>query len=294
VTGPELDRLFATAVNASRRVHRATSFAAATRSVAGAAMDHLVRLGGGSLHGRRLLVVGAGEVAVVVVDHAVAAGAEVTVANRTLRRAQRLRDAGARVVDLAELDAWLGAVDVAVFATAAPHPLVDARTLRRVSTEPGLLLVDLSMPRNVSPDCRAVPGVEVLDLHDLEEVAARGPASVVRDVDTAERLVGEEADRYARWLATRTAAVHVRRLREDADAAARDEARRIRGRVPPELQGLVEQALLRTAHRLAHGATALMLEAAVDGDTGLVDRLAVVFAEPDLAPAAPEELAQTG
>ena len=63
------------------------------------------------------------------------------------------------------------------------------------------------------------------------------------------------------------------------EAVTADEARRIRGRVPPELQDLVEEALQRTAHRLAHGATTLMLEAAADGEADLVDRLAGVFAE---------------
>jgi glutamyl-tRNA reductase len=285
VSGPELDRLMASAVSASRRVHRATSLATAGRSVAGAAVDALLSARGGDLTGCRLLVVGAGEVATVAVTRAVAAGAEVTVANRTLRRAERLRDAGARVVDLAALGSSLATADAVLLATAAPHPLVDAASLRAVrgaGARP-VLLVDLSMPRNVDPSVRELDGVELLDLQDLARVASSAPADLVSDVGTAERLVADEVARYLRWLGTRVAGAPIRRLREDADAVAREEARRVAGRLPPELRSVLEDAVLRTAHRLAHGPTTALLAAAQQGDRDLVALLSTVFHDPDAA-----------
>jgi glutamyl-tRNA reductase len=286
VAGPELNRLLAAAVSASRRVHRETSFAAAGRSVAGAAVDAVLARRGTDLSGFRLLVVGAGQVATVVVERAVRAGAEVTVANRTLRRAERLRAAGAQVVDLAEVDGLLRTVDAAIVATAAPHHLVDAASVRGPRARP-LLLLDLCLPRNVDPAVREVEDVELVDLHDLGQAAAAGPGSLVSDLDTAERLVREEAARYLRWLQTRTAAHQVRRLRADADAVARDEARRLAGRLPQDVQAVLEEALLRTARRLAHGPTVTLLSAAENGDDHLVTLLSGLFegARSDLAAA---------
>jgi glutamyl-tRNA reductase len=273
-------------------VHRDTSFAAAGRSVAGAAVDALLERRGDDLTGVRLLVVGAGQVATVVVDRAVRAGAEVTVANRTLRRAERLRRAGARVVDLAEVDALLRTVDAAILATAAPHHLVDAASVRGPRARP-LLLIDLCMPRNVDPAVRQVDGVELVDLHDLGQAAASGPGSLVSDIDTAERLVREEAARYLRWLQTRTAADRVRRLRADADAVAREEARRVAGRLPLDIQAVVEEALVRTARRLAHGPTVTLLTAAENGDDRLVALLSGLFDGADVPPGGSSALTET-
>ncbi len=121
-----LDRLLDTAVSAARRAHRCTGVAATSRSVAAAAVDVVA----GDLPGRRLLLVGAGQVAATVVARGVALGAQVTVCNRTRRHADRFAAAGATVVDLAELPAVLATTDVAFLATAAPHPLVDAELLR--------------------------------------------------------------------------------------------------------------------------------------------------------------------
>ena len=285
LASPELDRLLATAVSASRRIHRETSLADAGCSVAATAVDVAATRLGGGLAGCRLLVVGAGEVATVAIRRAVALGADVTVANRTLRRAERLQKAGARVVDLGEMDAELAHADLAILATAAPHPLVDAESVRSARGEaaPPLLLVDLSVPRNVDPSAREVEGVDVLDLDDLRRLAPPGAGGLASEVDLAERVVDQETARYLRWLATRSAAAAIRRLRADADAVAFEEARRAAGQLPADVQAIVEGAVVRTAHRLAHGATTRLLQAAEQGDDDLVAALSAVFGRSDTA-----------
>jgi len=75
----ELERLLDAAISASRKRQRRTSIPAATRSVAGVAVDAVTRSSGGTLAGKRLLVVGAGQVASVVVARAVELQAFVTV-----------------------------------------------------------------------------------------------------------------------------------------------------------------------------------------------------------------------
>ena len=133
-----LGRLMDAAIRASRKRHRETSLTAATRSVASVAVDAVTRAGGGSIAGQRLLVVGAGQVAAIVVARAAAQQAAVTVCNRTRRHADRLAAAGAAVADLGDLAACLAASDIAVLATGAPEPLVTAGLLRSVrSARPG-------------------------------------------------------------------------------------------------------------------------------------------------------------
>src|SRR5262245_32556584 len=67
----ELERLMDAAISASRKRQRRTSIQAATRSVAGVAMDAVTTSSGGTLTGKRLLVVGAGQVCSVAVARAV-------------------------------------------------------------------------------------------------------------------------------------------------------------------------------------------------------------------------------
>ncbi|NUO35594.1 MAG: glutamyl-tRNA reductase [Dermatophilaceae bacterium] len=225
----ELERLLAAAVAASRRAHRGSSLTDTGRSVATAAVDTVAAWNGGSLEGKRLLVVGAGSVAAAVVRRAAGLGARLTVCNRTRRHAELLARSGARVVDLAELPECLAASDVAVLATAAPRPLVDEDCLARAgraASEP-LLMLDLCVPRNVAPSVRGLPDVHVIDLADLRAGGAGAAETFEDDVARAEQAVEHELQRYLRWRSTRSAYHAV----PGVDAAA-DDAPGSGGRVP--------------------------------------------------------------
>lgn len=289
-----LGRLMDAAIRASRKRHRETSLTAATRSVASVAVDAVTRAGGGSIAGQRLLVVGAGPVAAIVVARAAAQRAAVTVCNRTRRHADRLAAAGAAVADLGDLAACLAASDIAVLATGAPEPLVTAGLLRSVrSARAGgarpLTLVDLSMPRNVDPAVRALPGVRLIDLADLRSAGLAGAGGLAHDLAAAEEIIEDELQRYLRWLAGRPAAAAVRRMRSGAEEAARQELDRAAGELPAEVRPAVQRLLLRTVHRLVHQPTLELRAAAEAGDGDLVRVLAGLFdqaltgGEPDAA-----------
>jgi glutamyl-tRNA reductase len=286
VGGLALERLLAAAVNASRRVHRSTSLGEGGRSVAAAAVQHAATVNGGHLQDRSVVVVGAGQVAAEVVDSATRLGAAVTVCNRTKRRADRFLAAGARIVDLGRLADALTEADVAVFGTAAPHRLLGAATVAGLRRDrPGdLLVVDLCVPRNVDPGVRTVPGVRLLDLTDLRAAGGHTSDLVTSDLARADRIVEEELERYLRWLAGRSAADSVRRLREEIDACISGEMDRVSRSLPEELRPLVADGVRRSVNRLAHGPTRRLLEAAEAGN----DELAVLLASIFSAPASPE------
>jgi glutamyl-tRNA reductase len=208
-----LDRLLDAAVSASRKTHRLAPIAVTSRSVASVAVDAVVRGNGGTLTGRRLLVVGAGSVAAVAVARAVDLGAIVTVCNRSRRSADRFVAAGAQVVDLADLAGCLATTDIAILATAAPHPLVDARLVRsaRPAGTGPLTLVDLSLPRNVDPSVRQLAWVRLIDLADLRAGGASDAGDLADDLAATEEIIEAELRRYRRWLESRSAAASLRR-----------------------------------------------------------------------------------
>ena len=295
--GLELERLLAAAVNTSRRVHRTVRFGAGGRSVAAATVRLAAAEHGGDLTGRRVLVVGAGQVAAEVAAHAARLGATVTVCNRTKRHADRFAAAGAAVVDLARLPDVLAEVDLAIFGTAAPHRLLDAaqagRAVRRAGPATSgreLWVVDLCVPRNVDPAVRSVPGLRLLDLDDLRTAGAStaGADTLTAEVAAADRIVTEELDRYHRWLSGRAATASLRQLRADVDAYAEAQARLATRGLPAELHPLVHDRVRRAVRRLAHAPTQRLLEAARAGDHELVEALAGVFSQASQTGALPE------
>jgi glutamyl-tRNA reductase len=236
--------------------------------------------------GQRLLVVGAGQVASVVVARAVEQQAVVTVCNRTRGHAHRFAAAGAAVVDLAGLAGCLAASDIAILATTAPHPLVDAEILRSAGAGP-LTLVDLSMPRNVDPAVRALPWVRLIDLADLRFEGTTDAGDLVHDLAATEEIIETELQRYLRWLAGMSAAAALHRMRSGAEGIAREELARVAGGLPPEIRSSMERVLLKTVHRLVHKPTLELRAAAAADDGDLVNVLAGLF---DATPPACGEL----
>jgi glutamyl-tRNA reductase len=275
----ELERLMDAAISASRKRQRRTSILAAARSVAGVAVDAVALSSGGAIAGQRLLVVGAGQVASVVVTRAVELQAVVTVCNRTRRRADRFDAAGAAVVDLADLAHCLATSDIAILATTAAHPLVDADMLQppRAAGAGPLTLVDLSMPRNVDPAVRALPWVRLIDLADLRRDGMIDVGDLVHDVAATEEIIETELRRYLRWLAGRSAAAALHRMRSGAEDIAREELARIASELPAEIRLSMERVLQRTVHRLMHKPTLELRGAAEAGDGDLVSLLAGLF-----------------
>jgi glutamyl-tRNA reductase len=274
-----LDRLFGAAVSAARQAHRRPGVATASRSVAALAVDTVAAARGGTLTGLRLLVVGAGQVAGVVVARGSALGAAVTVCNRTRRHADRFAAAGAAVVDLAALPGRLATTDVAILATAAPHPLVDAGLLRacRPAGAGRLTLVDLALPRNVEESVRGLPAVRLVDLADLRAGGAPAAGALTAEVAAVEAVIESGLARYRRWAAGRNAGPAVRRLRGAAEEVARQEIARAAGDVPAAARPALERAVLRTVQRLAHATTRELLAAAEAGDADLVTLLAGLY-----------------
>jgi glutamyl-tRNA reductase len=275
----ELERLLDAAVGASRKRQRRTSILTATRSVASVAVDAVATSNGGTLAGKRLLVVGAGQVASVVVARAAELRAVITVCNRTQRSAGRFAAAGATVVDFRDLTGCLATSDIAILATTAPQALIDAHILRsaRAAGTGSLILVDLSMPRNVDPAVRALPWVRLIDLADLRSDGVTDATDLAHDLSATEEIVESELRRYLRWLAGRSAAVALRRMRGGAEDIARDELARIAGELPAEVRSSMERALLRTVHRLLHKPTLELRAAAEADDRNLVGLLAGLF-----------------
>jgi len=180
---------------------------------------------------------------------------------------------------IADLPACLATCDIAILATAAPHPLVNARILRAarpVGAGP-LMLADLSLPRNVDPDVRPLPSVQLIDLADLRDATAVEAQDFTTDMAATEEIIEGELRRYLRWVAGRSAAAALRQVHRSAESIAREEIARATGGAPSEVRDVVERALLRTVHRLAHGPTRRLLTAAEAGDTDLVNLLGGLF-----------------
>ncbi|MBK9179697.1 MAG: glutamyl-tRNA reductase [Acidimicrobiales bacterium] len=264
-----LNLLFRHAVEVGKRVRTETGIARNITSISQAAVALAAeRLG--TLRGRRVLVLGAGDMGEGMATALAGAGvAGVVVANRTLERAEALADrVGGEAVALGDVGDALAGVDVLLTSTGATSIMLEhadlAPILARRPDRP-LLIVDVAVPRDVDRAVGELPGVTLLDMDDLRAFAQAGVAERSREVGRVRALIDLEVERYLDTRTAREAAPLVAGLRSHAEQVRRAELERLRGRLDglDERQREAVEALTKgILAKLLHGPTVRLKEVA--------------------------------
>ncbi|MGH7544740.1 MAG: glutamyl-tRNA reductase [Gemmatimonadota bacterium] len=272
VVGAVLHRLFQAALSVGGRVRSETRVAEGAASVPLAAVE-LARKIFGSLHGRRVMVVGAGEMGELSVRCLVEDGVEVAIlTNRHVQRAQRLAERyGGRTVLYEEFWRELPTVDLVVASSAAPHPILTLDRVRDVLPQPPgrpLCILDIAIPRDVEPAVGELPNVFLYNVDDLKHVVTANLDRRRGELPKAERLIDAAASEFWRWYVALEAVPLIRRLREHAESLRLEEWSRWRSQLAhlsAEDREHVERLTQGLLKKLLHGPTVRIREAAENG-----------------------------
>ena len=193
LTGGVLNRLFQRAFQATKEIRSRTGIGRGTVSIKSAAVE-LVEKTLGDLSRQSIMVIGAGQMAECCVRSLVKKGARsILIANRSFDRAIDLAiQCGGRAVCLGDCLFEMPDVDVVIAATSSPESLLtrdDADNLMRSRHHRPLLLIDLSVPRNIDPAVRGLEHVALYNIDDLEAVAHRGVQARERELAACHQII---------------------------------------------------------------------------------------------------------
>lgn len=206
---------------------------------------------------KRVLVVGAGEMADETLRYLTDQGAKhPVIINRSLQRAQTLAEEWqGRATTLDYLAEELVAADLVITATAAGEPILTVDTFRREvapkRAQRPLFVLDLSMPRDFDPAIGREVGVYLYSIDDLSAACERNRNARQRELPHAERIVVEERDRFFADARHRISAPVIARLREGLDEPKRAEIQRLFNKLP-QLDEASRVEIERFADRLVN------------------------------------------
>ncbi|MFL5819961.1 MAG: glutamyl-tRNA reductase [Solirubrobacteraceae bacterium] len=206
VTGPLTNRLFGAALATGKRVRSETAVSASRVSVPSVAVD-AAREAIGELSGRRVVILGTGEMAELTAQALAHVGvATIFVANRRRERAAILAQRfGGQVVPVDALPQELERADIVLASTSSPHHIVGHDELALVMRHRGgrpLLAIDIAVPRDVDPLCSEIAGVTLYDIDHLQTVVTQNLEVRQAEARRAGEIIEEEIQRFAGWLGT--------------------------------------------------------------------------------------------
>jgi glutamyl-tRNA reductase len=204
-TGAVMNRLLHRAFRTAKRVRSETAIAVNPVSVSFAAVE-LARKIFGSLAGKKILIIGAGEMAELTGRHLVSSGAEeIIVANRSPAQASALAEKfHGTAASLEDLEEKLVDVDIVISSTGAPSYIVGADIIRRIHHRRKnrlLFLVDIAVPRDIDPAAGGIENVYLYNIDNLQDIVDENMNVRKKEALKAEVIVEEEVKRYINWIA---------------------------------------------------------------------------------------------
>ncbi|MEQ1758323.1 MAG: glutamyl-tRNA reductase [Vicinamibacterales bacterium] len=247
--GPLLGKLFNWSFGVGKRVRTETALGEGAVSVSFAAVA-LARKIFDRLNGRRVLVVGAGEISTLTAQHLRAQGVgDIAITSRTHAQAEALAATVAgHAVPWDQMTAALSSADIVITSTGSQRPIITRQHLEaavggRHRSSP-LFIIDIALPRDVAADVAEIEQVFLYNIDDLQSIVEENISRRSAEISRAEQIVAEELMRFTSWQRSRGAVPTIVALRQKFDATRRAELQRLEhklGNLPPDARARVDE-----------------------------------------------------
>lgn len=281
--GPELGRLFRQTFTVAKQVRTDTAIGQNPVSVAYAAVNLAQRIYSDLSHNKALLI-GAGETIDLVAKHLVDAGVkDITVANRTLARAEALAEQfGAKAILLSDIPDELYKADIVIASTASPLPILGKgaveRALRKRKHVP-MFMVDIAVPRDIEEEVGELSDVYLYTVDDLKDIIEENVRLREDAAHDAEEIIEAGASDFMRQLRTLDAVTTLKAFRHHAESLRDVELEKAMKRISngdDPVKVLQQFANLMT-NKFVHTPTVKMREASAEGRKEVMDWVQELF-----------------
>ncbi|WP_167629536.1 glutamyl-tRNA reductase [Listeria valentina] len=219
-TGTILNQLFREVIHFAKDMHHRTKINENAVSVSYAAVEVAKRIYP-DLNQKSVLLVGAGKMSELALENLAGSGVlEIVLANRTEEHAQKLahKFKNARSISFDSLGCAIQDADIVLVSTSAEDYVLSEADMRQISESRNspLLVIDISLPRNVDPAAANLSKVFLYDLDDLEGVISANTEERQSLVAQLETEIEKEAELFFEWEKRLGVVPLIRELREEA------------------------------------------------------------------------------
>ncbi len=200
--GTILDRLGQDALAASKKIRTQTDIGKKSVSVCHSAIE-LGRRIYADLSAYHIAVVGAGNMARIACEHLKHLGCRnVSIINRTVEKGKLLAEhiGSGKFHTLDELSLILAESDVVITATQSQEFIIRPEHLENISKERPIVLLDVSVPRNIDPACNDFEDVYLFDIDDIQKSISQNLDDRKKAVADAWQFIDRGVELYVQWL----------------------------------------------------------------------------------------------
>ena len=207
-----MERLVNAVIVASKKIKNETGISSGATSVSFASVQYILK-NVADISKKNILLFGTGKIGRNTCENLVkhTKNDHITLINRTKDKAEKIAGKFNLIVkDYADLQLEIQKADVLVVATGALNPTVDAAIL---NLKQPLLILDLSIPKNVNNDVSQIPGVTLIHLDDLALMTDETLEKRKMCIPAAEAIIEEVKGEFSTWMNARKFAPTIHALK---------------------------------------------------------------------------------
>lgn len=211
-TNPFLERLINAVIQASKRIKNETEISSGVTSVSFASVHYILNEID-NISDKRILLFGTGKIGRNTCENLVkhTQNKRITLINRKKDKAEKVAGKFDLVVkDYAELQAEIRNTDILIVATGAKNPTISKELLY---PKKDLLILDLSIPKNVSAEVAELDNVNLIHLDHLSKMTDKTLEKRKAFIPQAEEIIAEVKGDFNAWLETRKFAPTIKALK---------------------------------------------------------------------------------
>ena len=201
-TGPILNRFIQSALEAGKRVRTETELSTGAISVSYAAVEKIKSIIP-NLADANILLIGAGTTGKLTASHFIKKGAtNFYIANRRAERGKKLaEETNGTYIAFEDIPKVLPKVDIVVTCTGANLPVLTFEQIIELGElKNNLLLMDLSVPRNIEPNIESIKNVTLFTVDELENGVSESLMSRQQELPKASMIINEQSNIFLKWI----------------------------------------------------------------------------------------------
>ena len=217
-----LERLINSVIQASKRIKNETELSSGATSVSFASVHYIMKTVN-AISAKNILLFGTGKIGRNTCENLIkhTKNEHITLINRTRDRADKIAGKFKLLVkDYSQLQEEIGNTDILIVATGAQNPTIDKHLIQNKKP---LLILDLSIPKNVDENVKELPQVTLVHLDHLSQMTDETLENRKQFIPVAESIITEIKAEFEAWIDNRKFAPTIKALKEKLQLFATSE-----------------------------------------------------------------------
>ncbi len=283
-SGVILNRLLHKTFFIAKRIRTETGIGDRAVSISFAAVE-LGRKIFGTLEKKTVLLIGAGEMAELAVEHLIRNRAgDIYVANRTFENGVALAERfNGRALRFEEISECLKITDIVISSTGASGYVItrsQVKSVLRARRNRPIFFIDIAVPRDIDPEINRLSNSYVYDIDDLKDIVDENMEDRQLEAVKGERIIDEGVIGFRKWHASLQVVPTIVALRNKVESIAAAEIKRTlqSNKLPPAGVEALDRMARSLINKILHDPTVFLKKRGMLADRSLyIDTVRKLF-----------------